>query len=200
MTETKTRSLAPFWALLAITALPFVAAWIVYFNPSLLGDLRTTNRGELVSPARPLPGLMLETLDGAGFDTGDLKGHWTLLTVADSVCGQDCETNLYHMRQIRLAMGEGRKRVLRILVLNDTAAAAALEDHLAPYRGTVVVTGPPAAREQLLALLDTGDGLPATDRIFLIDPVGSLMMAYPPGPAAKDVLKDLERLLEVVQS
>ena len=133
MTEARTRSLAPFWALLAITALPFVAAWIVYFNPSLLGDFRTTNRGSLVTPARPVPALALETLDGAGLDTGDLRTHWTLLTVADSACGRDCETNLYHLRQIRLAMGEERDRVLRILLLNDTDEAATLAGRLEPY-------------------------------------------------------------------
>jgi cytochrome oxidase Cu insertion factor (SCO1/SenC/PrrC family) len=199
MTSSGRRSLAPFWVLLAVTALPFIAAWIVYFNPSLLGDFRTTNRGQLVTPSRTVPHLTLETLEGTGFDTGALEGHWTLLTVADSQCDEVCETNLYHMRQVRLAMGEERARVLRILVLNDTAAAATLADRLAPYTGTVVVTGPAAAREQILALLDTGEGVPPTDRIFIIDPLGNLMMAYPPAPPARDVLKDLERLLQVLQ-
>jgi hypothetical protein len=142
---------------------------------------------------------MLETLDGEGLDTGKLDGHWTLLTVADSRCSKTCETNLYHMRQIRLAMGEERKRILRVMILNGITSAAALADRLDPYAGTIVVTGPSVALEQLMTLLDTGDDVPATDRVFLIDPLGNLMMAYPPAPLAQDMVKDLERLLEVVQ-
>ena len=78
MTEARRRSLAPFWVLLAVTALPFIGAWIVYFNPSLLGDFSTTNRGGLVTPVRPLPRIVLETLDGSGFDTRDLEGNWKI--------------------------------------------------------------------------------------------------------------------------
>lgn len=199
MTESTRRSNAPFWVLLAITGLPFLAAWVVYFNPSLLGDFSTSNRGMLVTPTRPVPELRLETLDGAGFDTASLRGNWTMLAVADSRCDQGCETNLYDMRQIRLAMGDERKRIQRVLLLTDTDAIDRLSEHLAPFEGTVVVTGPAGARARLLALLDTGDDVPASDRVFLIDTLGNLMMAYPPVPPAKDVLKDLERLLKVVR-
>lgn len=197
MTETARRSLTPFWVLLTVTALPFIAAWIVYFNPSLLGDRSTSNHGTLVTPPRPIPQMQLETLDATGFDTAALAGNWTLLTVADSNCDGDCETNLYHLRQIRLAMGEERKRILRILVLNDPATTEAIRKRVAPFEGTVVVTGPAPARDRLLeTLAGSGD---ATNRVFLIDPLGDLMMAYPPVPSARDVLKDLERVLEVVQ-
>ena len=199
MMETARRSLTPFWILLAITALPFLAAWIVYFNPSLLGDRSTSNHGTLVTPPQPIPPMQLDTLDAAGFDTAGLAGNWTLLTVADSNCDRDCETNLYHLRQIRLAMGEERQRILRLLVLNDAEATDALRERIAPFEGTVIVTGPAPARDRLLEILNEGSGSGTTNRVFLIDPLGNLMMAYPPVPPANDVLKDLERVLEVVQ-
>lgn len=200
MNETAKTSNRPFWMLLAVTGLPFVAAWILYFNPALVDSLSTSNKGELITPVRAVPDMELQTLDGGVFDTRALKDNWTLLSVAASQCGEGCETNLYHMRQIRLAMGEERSRVLRILVLSDSdpTATAALAERMTPYAGTVVITGPAAARDRLLALLD-GDGGDTDDRIFMIDPQGALMMAYPPVPSAKDVLKDLERLLQVVQ-
>lgn len=200
MNETARHSNRPFWILLVITGLPFLAAWIVFFNPSLMDHFSTSNRGELVTPVRPLPSLQLETLSGAPFDTKELEGNWTLVSVTDSQCDDNCQTNLYHMRQVRLAMGEDRKRVLRILVLTDPdkVTAGELEQQVAPFEGTVVVTGPADARGKLLAALDA-DGTPLRDRIFMIDPLGSLMMTYPPVPEPKDLLKDLERLIKVVQ-
>ena len=198
MTEAKRRSYAPLWALIVVTILPFAGAWIVYFNPSLLGEMQTSNRGELVTPPRPVPAMTLDTLSGESFRTGELQANWTLLSVAGSDCNRDCEINLYHMRQIRLAMGEERSRILRLLVLEDDQATDALAARLEPYAGTIVITGPAATRDGLLDFLSPGEEA-ATDRIFLIDPQGSLMMVYPPAPVAKDVVKDLERLISVVQ-
>ena len=198
MTEAKRRPYAPLWALIVVTALPFAAAWIVYFNPSLLGDMQTSNRGELVTPPRPVPAMTLDTLSGEPFRTGELEANWTLLSVAGSDCDRDCEVNLYHMRQIRLAMGEERSRILRLLVLEDDQATETLAARIEPYAGTIVITGPAATRDELLDFLSPGEEA-ATNRIFLIDPQGSLMMVYPPAPKAKDVVKDLERLISVVQ-
>ena len=198
MTEAKRRSYAPLWALIAVTMLPFAAAWIVYFNPSLLGEMQTSNRGELVTPPRPVPAMTLDILSGESFRSGDLQGNWTLVSVAGSDCDRDCEINLYHMRQIRLAMGEERSRILRLLVLEDDQSTDALAARLEPYAGTIVITGPAAMRDQLLDFLSPGEDT-ASNRIFLIDPQGSLMMVYPPAPKAKDVVKDLERLISVVQ-
>ena len=200
MNATTRPSNRPFWILLAVTGLPFIAAWIIFFNPSLMDRFSTSNHGALVTPVRPLPALEFETLTGASLPTKHLEGNWTLLSVTGSRCDENCETNLFHMRQIRLAMGEDRKRVLRVLLIEDpdNLARAELEAQLEPFEGTAVITGPREAREQLLATLDT-DGTPAKDRIFLIDPLGSLMMTYPPVPEPKNVLKDLERLIQVVQ-
>ena len=60
------------------------------------------------------------------------------------------------------------------------------------------MVGPAAARDQLLALLRV-DEVPLSGRIFIVDPQGKLILAYPPNPPWKDVLKDLEQLLKVVQ-
>lgn len=199
MTETTAHSYRPLWILIAVTVLPFIGAWIVFLNPSLMEDMKTTNRGELVEPPRPFPALSFETLDGQGFDSSNLTGHWSLLSVADADCGQGCQTNLYHMRQIRLAMGEERRRIHRIMVLNGNSGAEGLAEKLGPYEGTTVITGPTEERDRVMQLLQLDDGVPTTDRLFLIDPLGNLMMAYPQAPEAKDVLKDLERLIQVVR-
>ena len=168
--QSQSHSNTTLWVLIAGTILPFTAAWIVHLNPSLLGNMKTSNRGELVTPARPLPAMTWETLGGEPFSSTDLEGNWTMVTVADSACDKTCELNLYHLRQIRLAMGEDRTRVLRLLVLQDTDNLEQLAPKLVPFEGTVVITGPDDARGRLLDVLSPDKPPAATDRVFIIDP------------------------------
>ena len=194
----KKPSLAPFWGLLIVTGLPFLLALYLFLHPEMLEILGTKNHGQLIQPTRDLPALQVQTLDGRGLDLASLKGNWTLLMVADGECGEACQKNLYYLRQIRRAMGENRTRVERLMVLNDGRPGADLQTKLNPFEGTRVIVGPDAAREQLLARLRV-DGLPLNERMFIVDPQGKLILAYPPNPPWKDVLKDLEHLLKVVQ-
>ena len=187
----------PFWALLLVTGLPFIAALVLIYNPDLI-DLKTRNHGQLVQPTRTLPVTQLDTLEGPSLDTASLRNHWTLLMVGDTACDDACQKNLFHLRQIRLAMGEDRARVLRVMLLTDTGDTTALREKLAPFAGTQVVTGPEPDRRQLLDLLKVDDK-PLAGRIYTIDPQGQLILAYAPNPAWKDVLEDLQQLLKVVQ-
>jgi len=188
----------PLWGLLIVTGLPFLLALYLYLNPGLLKHFGTKNHGQLVQPPRSLPGLQVQTLEGAGLDLGSLKGNWTLILAADSACDEGCQKNLYYLRQIRRAMGENRSRVQRLLVLSDNGDTHELGAKLQPFEGTAVVVGPDPARGQLLELLRV-DKQAVNGRMYIADPQGRVILAYPPNPPWKDVLKDLEYLLKVVQ-
>jgi cytochrome oxidase Cu insertion factor (SCO1/SenC/PrrC family) len=198
MNNTESKSRGPFWALLALTGLPFMLALYFFYNPDMIAGLTTANKGQLLTPARQVPQMTLQTLDGKGFDTSALKESWTLLLISPSACDTECEKNLFLLRQIRLAMGENRKRIHRLMLLTDTDNLDQLKQQLEPYEGTRVITGSPDDRQLLLSLLETGD-LPPNGRIFTIDPQGKIILAYDLNPNWKDILKDLEHLLKVVQ-
>ena len=51
-----------------------------------------------------------------------------------------------------------------------------------------------AGGTRLLDLL--GEGAAALHRIYILDPMGNLMMRYAPDAPAKDTLSDMERLLK----
>ena len=71
------RSLAPLWIMVAIFALPVIAAWFFYFNPEYLPTARS-NKGELIDPPRSLAELPLRQLDGQAFPWSSWKatGPW----------------------------------------------------------------------------------------------------------------------------
>lgn len=184
-------SLAPLWIMGLIFALPALAAWFFYLNPEYLPQART-NRGELIAPPVPLAPGALRSPDGTPFDWDRLSGHWTLVVPSQPPCATACLDKLAEIRQIRLAVGESRLSIERLLVLTETPSGPpALPPDLV---GTLVATLSWADASELLTQIGPDEAL--WDRIFILDPLGRLMMRYTPTAPAKDVLKDLERLLK----
>jgi len=125
---TPRRSLLSLWLLIAVFALPAAAAWFFYLNPEYLPSARS-NRGELIQPPVALSGVT-ELSDGAGrpFDGAVLEGKWTLVGLFPAPCDGGCRETLIELRQIRLALGESRLSVERLLILGGAPTASAEQD------------------------------------------------------------------------
>lgn len=186
--------------LVLVFAGPLVAAWIVYAN---LDHWRpgTTNHGELIAPPRPLEGFTLRRVDGTALDAAYLRGKWTLVYIGPADCAEECRRAIYYMRQVRLALGQDADRVQRLLVLADPAQVAALRDFLGDYPGMAVASGTEAELREFLDRFAAAIGpqRAAPGRVYVVDPLGNLMMTYPPDAAPRGMLKDLQRLLRVSQ-
>jgi hypothetical protein len=160
-----------------VCAAPFVLGTLAYLYRWKTGA--GANYGELIAP-RPL--------SGAPFDR--LRGKWVLVAFDASACDADCEKKLYFMRQVRRAQGKDMERVERLWLLLDSGTPRA--ELLAAIEGTRV------ARAESGPYLKEFPGKPA-EHIYLIDPLGNLMMRYPRDPDPSGMRKDLERLLKYSQ-
>jgi len=190
----KPRSLAPLWAMVAVFAAPVIAAWFFYLNPEYLPSGRS-NKGELIDPVVVLPSdLALSTPDGSDFPRDVLAGKWTLVYLAGGECGDACRKRLIAMRQIRLALGEGQRNVERLLVLTDPTATDLAEKLGAEFAGLHVVLTDAVGGVRLPELL--GEGVAALGRIYILDPMGNLMMRYAADAPVRDTLEDMEHLLK----
>ncbi|MBI4293373.1 MAG: cytochrome C oxidase subunit I [Betaproteobacteria bacterium] len=171
--------------LLACVA-PLVAAYLVY---GLWPPERQMNYGELINPL-PLPREKLPRVDGRAFELGELKGRWVMVQVDEARCAEACRTKLYHMRQVRLTQGRDLHRIERLwLVADDAPVAPPL---IESYAGTHIVR----ARDSML-LAQFSARHDARDHIYLIDPLGNLMLRFPRNADPSRMKKDLERLLKV---
>ena len=175
--------------ILAIAALcfaPFVAALFAYFY---LPQPASMNYGDLIS-VRPLIDPPLRHLDQRVTKLSALRGKWILLQLDDAECAAACRAKLYNMRQVRLAQGRDMERVERVwLILDDAPLATQL---LREYDGTRMLR---AGGSPLLA------EFPATgnvrDHVYVIDPLGNLMLRFPVNAEAARMNRDLVRLLKV---
>ena len=133
------------------------------------------NYGELIEP-RGLSGAPIAAL----------RGKWVLVTFDPAACGPACERKLYFVRQVRKAQGKEMDRIERLWVVTDGAQPRA--DLLAATDGSRS-----AHADARFVAQFPGNPL---DHIYLVDPLGNLMMRFPPDPEPKKVIKDLERLLK----
>lgn len=177
---------------------PAFVAWVMH-NSSEQGwrPQGTTNRGMLVHPARPLA--LPEAMMVAGQSANDfLQGRWTLLYIGDADCDAVCNENLYKMRQIRTAQNENMRRIQQLYLVRDEALPAALTALLASdYKDTAVTLMTTDQVQQIAPyFLIDGVSMQAAERVYIIDPLGNLMMYYPPDADPGGMLKDLKKLLK----
>jgi hypothetical protein len=178
-----------------VCAAPVVASYLTYYV--IRPDARRSY-GELVEPQRPLPAAPAATLDGKPVQLSSLKGQWLLVSVAGGACDSECEKHLYLQRQLRESLGKDKDRVDWVwLVSDDAPVRAELRPALA--QATVLrVDG-----QQLKAWLTPAQQRAIPDHLYMVDPMGNLMMRFPAGldlAGAAKAKRDTERLLRASAS
>ena len=160
--------------LAAFFLLPMAASWVVWHFDLVSGA--AGNYGTLLTP-RPaaLPPLAA------------LKGKWVLVQFDGGACAAACERKHYFMRQVRRAQGKEMTRIERLWLITDAARPAPAL--LAAIEGTVI------SREGAALAASFPAEHAVTEHIYLVDPLGNLMMRFPPDPDPSRVIKDLKQLL-----
>ena len=173
---------------------PLGIAFFLYYGHGTWHPGGRVNAGELIEPARPLPPLALPLLESGSTHADFLKRKWTLLYLATGPCAEDCRRHLYDTRQVRLALDRSMGRVQRVFIAGAGCCDVKFlhDDH----PDLIAVRLDPASAP-LLALLPGGDAAVNAHRIYLIDPLGNLMMWYAADASPKGMLEDLQRLLRL---
>lgn len=174
---------------LAVCAAPMLGSYLTYY---VIKPGGRTNYGALIDPrAHPIPEMKATTLDGKPSSLDEYKGKWIMLLSGPSNCQQECKDRLYAMRQLRLMQGKEMERVERVwLILDDQPLASGL---MSPDEGTHLLRVSKAAVQAWLPVEAGGD---ASQHMYLIDPLGNLMMRFPKDADPSKVKKDLGKLLK----
>ena len=158
------------------------------------------NHGELVTPARPVDSDEgMNTLEGDEFRFAGLPKKWTLFYLGGSRCDSACDDSLYKIQQIRLTQGREMGRVRSIAVVPEDTAPEAVEKMSTAYPGVEVILASETTHAGLTYQFQQGDDAPlqGSGRIYIVDPIGNIMMSYPPEADPTGMKKDLKRLLKV---
>ena len=146
-----------------------------------------TNNGSLIDPATPVGELVAVEEGGATLPADFWDGHWTLVYYAEAGCDLYCEAALFKARQVRLALGRDAPRVERLYLEAAPVAhppAQLLNEH--PGMSVARIEGAAGGFQGL-----------SPQQLYLVDPMGNLVLAYDDDVTAKGLMKDLKRLLKV---
>jgi hypothetical protein len=191
----RARNLRTLGLLAALFLMPLALAFFTYYGSSWRPG-RTVNHGLLISPARALSPVSLPQVlpapAGAGQAPVLFRERWSLVYVGSGACEADCRDALFVMRAARLALNNDMTRVAQVFLVTADCCAREFLTHEHP--GVRVLDAQGAAAEPLLRAFG------ATDRahtLFVVDPLGNLMMRYDSRRNPRGLLDDLKKLLSL---
>ncbi|MFT5116136.1 MAG: hypothetical protein ACI8P9_005502 [Parasphingorhabdus sp.] len=200
MTDANSRSSsrATLLILLAVFLAPLVGGYSWYF----FGDnFRTKNYGELFIPARLVTDIQLQDQSGGITSIESLTGMWTIMYVGPSDCQQACLSQLDKVSRMRYMQGERIQRIQNIFIADgdpERLNLGKIQEVLKPGKILSLSEG---NRSKLTHLFtresETGKNL--LYRIYLLDPIGNLVLSYPVDADLAKIRKDLSRLMRISQ-
>ena len=162
-----------------------LAAWLYFGGGSLVPEGRS-NQGALLEPivnlGDALPGSPIHPLHEQG---------WVLMYTNTGECDEACRDALYALRQSRLMLGKEMDRLTRVFLHGETAPDRVFL--AAEHAGLMTIED-----ASLASLLDNkrpGDLLEGG--YFLIDPLGNLVMYFPPDIDPSAMVDDIKHLLKL---
>lgn len=194
------RSMWPLYAIVLMSLAPVVAALLAYFMPQLgLRPDGHNNYGQILDPQRPMPtaqALPLTTLDGSPFDLQSLRGQWVLVSADTAQCPESCVRKLFILRNSHASQGKNVDRLSRVwFITDDGTVPQQVRD---AYVGTHMLRADPQALAGFLAAGLSGEQAAQAlqAHMWVIDPLGNLMMAFPPDADPIEVRDDIVKLLK----
>ncbi len=149
----------------------------------------TVNYGELLE-VKPLQGEATNLMDNTIFRIRQLRDTWNLLIIDSGKCEEYCQEKLYTIRQVRLAQHVDKDKIQRVWLINNDIKPD--QETIDKYKGTRLVL---AGGRDLLKEFPTENT--QEDHIYVVDPMGNLMMRYPRNADPKKIVGDLKRLLKL---
>jgi hypothetical protein len=177
-------------AVLAVCAAPLIFSYLTYY---VIKPSGRTNYGELIDPrAHPIPVLNATSLDGKPTELNAWQGKWLMVKAGPSACLKPCMDQMFAMRQLRAMQGKEMERIERIWLITDQAPMETVLirelDGMRMLRANAA-----AVKGWLPHPTDT----PLESSIYLIDPLGHLMMRFPPPPAGATEAQAVEHYAKI---
>lgn len=167
--------------LAALFFVPITTSFVLYYATDWR-PMGQSNHGVLIDPVRPLP----ESPE-------DLRGKWALVYVGDGSCGEPCRNALVFARQTRLSLNQEMTRLNRVLLATERCCDLDYLDREHDGIKVFDVSEEPA-RSALLEVV------PAEDRefsLYVVDPLGNLVLRYDTRESPRGLLTDLRKLLKL---
>lgn len=171
-----------------IFVLPFtVAATLHLLNVHPSGH----SYGELIQPPRALKLPALQDTQGTVFTAQQWLKKWNVVTFATATCDEPCQAQTHLLKQVQTSLNKDMHRLQRVLLVSGEIKNESFAALQKQYPDLILLAGDAAEMHQFATSYNMASG-----DIYLVDPLGNLMMHYPNKMDPKGLRSDLTRLLK----
>ena len=164
--------------------------------PAAYHPMASTNNGDLLTPIFTLAPFEHKTHKGETFSNANIEKVWTLVQFVNGDCDEHCSRSLYNTRQMRISFGKDIKRINRLAVFNPSGQADGNQKMWASHPDLkVVIATERGVGAQIKAQLD--EAYLKNNALYLVDPLGNVMMHFPASLETKLIKKDIRKLLKL---
>ena len=168
-----------------IFALPFTIAKTMHL---MNAHPASHSYGTLVNPPKPLQFSPLHDSQNKLVSAQQLLKKWNIVMVQSGACAEPCQAQIHLLKQVNIALDKDAKRVQRLLIAPNAENFDALQKQ---YPDLIIITGTDLTTTKFAAQFNAAKG-----DVYLVDPLGNLMMHYPQNMNPKGLLTDLKKLLK----
>ena len=185
---TPARSMKTFYLLIAVFILPFTMAVLLH-----LIDLKPSGKsyGNLIQPPKSLQIPALTNEQGKTFKPEQWNKIWSIVTVDNTGCEKKCAERVHMLKQVHTSMNKEMKRIQRVLLVPTEINKKAYSQLQQKYPDLIILSDADTKITKF-----SGEFAVTTGVVFLVDPLGNLMMSYPEQFDPKGLYSDLKRLLK----
>lgn len=176
---------------------PMLFAWILV-KRAQTHEFKRSNYGDLIASPPNISKVQFYDLKRkSNVLGGSFLGRWWLIYVGPHKCYQECQSTLYNLRQLQLALGKDAIRVDRMFIAPPQCPQALCESFLLEFYPELTRTTLSASDFNKI-FLDRSKAVETETlgQIYIIDPLGNVILSYSPEIETKNILSDLKRLLK----
>ncbi len=186
------RSKKTFYLLILVFILPFTMAVLLHFF-----DLKPSGKsyGNLIQPPKSLQIPALTDIQGKVFKPEQWNKIWSIVTIDSTGCTAPCAERVHMLKQVHTSMNKEIDRIQLVLLVPAGISSEAYGEIQKKYPDLIILTGADTEMAKFSAEFNAAKG-GAEFSVFLVDPIGNLMMSYPEKFDPKGLRSDLTRLLK----
>ncbi|PCJ87351.1 MAG: hypothetical protein COA54_05550 [Thiotrichaceae bacterium] len=184
------------WFVVLAFVAPVTLAYIIFFFVDVKSFI---NHGEILNPIVHIKDFGLTDNNNEVIPQDVLTYKWRLISFVGKDCDEQCENRLYDSRQIRTSLGKNQHRVDRMFVHIEPAGEKLTKLIEEAHKSVIHVNGDFDNIVKALGINISDEIGISNNEIYIMDPMGNVMMRFTQEQPNDEFLYDLKKLLKASQ-
>ena len=184
------------WFVVLSFIAPVALAYIIFFFVEVKSFV---NHGEILNPIVHIATFKLKNENNEIIPQDELTYKWRLISFLGKDCNEQCASRLYDTRQIHTSLGKNQHRLSRMFIHLQPAGETLLKLIEETHSDVIQVNGDTDAITEALGTNIRDDAGINSNEIYIMDPMGNVMMRFTADQPNKEFLHDLKKLLKASQ-